>query len=139
MGWKNTVIVLAFIFIVSTAAGVVVSFIKDKKKKRPFEELLELSLAVGEVNGADCKEWFVAKNKEFPGKNLGILNFAAKDVIDALGYECPESIDLQHYLLQLLVTEDKRKCMAYRLINFETMTPNLREAIGTSGMLVTLC
>lgn len=139
MSWKYAVILFVLVFIAGVAAGVIVSFRKDKNKKRPFSELLDQSLAVNEVRGADCKEWFAAKDKEFPGKNLGILNYAAKDVIEALGYECPEDVDLQHYLIQLLVTEDKKKCLAYRLINFETIAPNLKEAIGTSGMLVTLC
>ena len=58
-------------------------------------------------------------------------------LLDMLGYDCPEQVDLGQYAVQMLVREKTGECLALRLINFETTAPNLKEKLDQGGLTVT--
>lgn len=127
-----------FIFAAAAAAGVIVSVKRAGQKKKSFQELLEDAIAVPLLTGGDCTAWFREKNGDFPGKNLGILSYATPLVVEALGVECPREVDLNQYLVQMLVREKTRECLAFRLINFEELAPKLRERMAEGRITVEL-
>lgn len=136
MGMKELVILFILLFLLAAGAGIWVSVKREEKRKKPFEKLLEGSLALPRLDAGSCKDWFLEKNRIFPGQNLGILKYADPGLLDILGCECPRQVDLKQYAVQMLVREKTGECLAFRLINFETTAPNLKEKLDQGGLTV---
>ena len=137
MDGKELVILFILLFLAAAAAGIWVSVRRESKRRKPFEELLEESLALPRLDGGSCKAWFQEKNRAYPGENLGLLQYADQKLLDMLGYDCPEQVDLAQYAVQMLVREKTGECLALRLINFEATAPNLKEKLDQGGLTVT--
>ena len=89
MDGKELVILFILLFLAAAAAGIWVSVRRESKRRKPFEELLEESLALPRLDGGSCKAWFQEKNRAYPGENLGLLQYADQKLLDMLGYDCP--------------------------------------------------
>ena len=61
MDGKELVILFILLFLAAAAAGIWVSVRRESKRRKPFEELLEESLALPRLDGGSCKAWFQEK------------------------------------------------------------------------------
>lgn len=116
-------------------AAVAASIRKNRPALRPFRELLRDSLPVEELTGPVCSEWFREKAAEYPGEKVGLLLYADRQFINLLGFECPQEVELESYILQMLARKEDSGILAYRLINFARIHPALKSRLDETGKL----
>lgn len=127
--------IFAAVAVIGAATAVAVSVHKNKPARKSFQELLKDSLSVDELTGAICSAWFREKAAEYPEEKVGLLLYADRQFINLLGFECPQEADLEHYALQLLIQKEGSGILAYRLINFDRVQPELKLRLDETGKL----
>ncbi len=134
MAFKISTILLVAL-VVGVAGGTGYFFWRDSHRKKPLSMLTKNSFCTETLYGKECKDWFMDQKKQHPKVKQGILLKPTEEWIDRLGYKKDSEIDLQFYLLQV-VLDSQDNCMAHRMINYGQLSSKLSDSLQKDGILV---
>lgn len=134
----GVIAVIAGVLLGTCAALIAALQANQKKRARSLEQLLSTQTVVNKLTGTECLAWFRREAAGKDGEFSGLLVRPTAANVKRFGFEWDSRMDVEYYLLQLLLDVKNYRIIVYRLINFKEMDETLSsmiEADGTSPLI----